>query len=285
MYHEINSILKEIANLREKPNIVLHSNGGTGIIRGTYIQLYEMLREQERLSDIDIIVYSYGGDIHSTYKICRLLKRKTRRFTVIVPHFAKSAATLLSIAANKIILAPKAELGPLDAQVPDPRDTRNTISALDSFKSLEFLRTYAIETMDITVRFLLERGLTIDEATQRGIEMVDKICNPLFCQLEPLVMGENERILGIAEQYGSRLLKDRMNEDQANSLLDRIIKRYPSHSFVIDKEELDDLGIDCTESDEVLTTLLESLDDKLMQLDNPYTYYTVPEERGNGEEE
>ena len=93
---------------------------------------------------------------------------------------AKSAATLIALSADKIILAPNAELGPLDAQVIHPRDPHSTMSALDGFKTLEFLRTYALETMNICVFYFKNKGLTTDEAMDRALALVDKICNPLL---------------------------------------------------------------------------------------------------------
>jgi len=275
---QIRSKVTEIQALRDIPLLVLRTNGNDGISRSHFNDVYQQLKSQPQFEEMDVILESFGGNIDSAYKISKLLKQKARTMNVIIPHFAKSAATLISIAADNIILAPKAELGPLDAQVPDPRNRRNRISALDTFKSLEFLRMYALETMDLTVRFLLERGLTVDEATDKSIIMVEKVCNPLMCQIDPVLMGEYERILSIAEEYGARLLESRMTRDNAEELLDKIIKRYPSHSFVIDLDELASLNITSELANPELTIKLEELDDLFSLSDKSFIEAVIPQE-------
>jgi len=41
----------------------------------------------------------------------------TESFNVIVPNFANSAATMLAIGADKIIMGTNSELGPIDPQI------------------------------------------------------------------------------------------------------------------------------------------------------------------------
>jgi len=47
-----------------------------------------------------------------------------------VPRYAKSAATLLALGADRILLGKFAEIGPLDAQFDDP-EREYRLSALD----------------------------------------------------------------------------------------------------------------------------------------------------------
>jgi len=76
-----------------------------------------------------LIVDSPGGQAAVAYRLARLFQRRTGEFWVIVPRYAKSAATLLALGAKRLILGRDAELGPLDVQMLDIEERRIWISA------------------------------------------------------------------------------------------------------------------------------------------------------------
>jgi hypothetical protein len=51
-------------------------------------------------------------------QIARAIKAHKGRKTVFVPYFSMSAGTIVSLAADEIVMSPHAVLGPIDAQVP-----------------------------------------------------------------------------------------------------------------------------------------------------------------------
>lgn len=71
---------------------------------------------------INLLLHSPGGDATIVEKIvdmCRShLSGAHRQFRVIVPNIAKSAATVLALGADKILMGYCSELGPIDPQVP-----------------------------------------------------------------------------------------------------------------------------------------------------------------------
>lgn len=65
-----------------------------------------------------LLLNSSGGNGNAAEKLlsmCR--KRFSEEFTVIVPNFAKSAATMMCLGADKIMMGYLAELGPIDPQI------------------------------------------------------------------------------------------------------------------------------------------------------------------------
>src|SRR4051812_207602 len=82
--------------------------------------------------EIDVWLESPGGDANSAYKLALMLRHVAGCVRVVVPDYAKSAATLLALAGDEIYLAPGAELGPLDAQMPEEGTVTGAISALIS---------------------------------------------------------------------------------------------------------------------------------------------------------
>jgi hypothetical protein len=72
------------------------------------------------IGDVDIlnlILHSPGGDGTCVEKIVALCRAQCKTFRVIIPHKAKSAATMIALGADEIIMGHSSEIGPIDAQV------------------------------------------------------------------------------------------------------------------------------------------------------------------------
>jgi len=66
---------------------------------------------------IDLIVHTPGGLVLAAGQIAHALKRHRAKVTVFVPHYAMSGGTLISLAADEIVMDPNAVLGPVDPQL------------------------------------------------------------------------------------------------------------------------------------------------------------------------
>jgi ClpP class serine protease len=66
--------------------------------------------------EVDLIVTSPGGSAEATEAILKYLRTKFRSIRVIVPVAAMSAATMLALGADTIVLGSHSQLGPIDPQ-------------------------------------------------------------------------------------------------------------------------------------------------------------------------
>jgi hypothetical protein len=80
----------------------------------------EMVAGLDKDSEVDLMIQSPGGDPNAAEIIVHTLLAKTKHLRVIVPQAAKSAATLVSLAADEIMMSDTSELGPIDPQVTIP---------------------------------------------------------------------------------------------------------------------------------------------------------------------
>lgn len=193
---------------------------------------------------VDVILFSHGGDISAAYLLARELRRHAETITVFVPLFAKSAATLLCLAADELVLGPLGELGPLDAQgnTKVPADT----SRLVPFKALEQLDEAVFDSYEkLVARIIKGNGVTPLEACTKASELTGALYGPLVASVDPIRMAESARGLELASQYACRLLRRYRGElhDHGCRIVHRLIHGYPSHGFVIDLEELRDLEL------------------------------------------
>ncbi len=74
-----------------------------------------------RIGEVDIlrlILNSPGGDGVVAEKIVDMCRNYCKSLEIIIPNMAKSAATLMALSADKIVMGYCSEIGPIDAQVP-----------------------------------------------------------------------------------------------------------------------------------------------------------------------
>jgi hypothetical protein len=66
---------------------------------------------------VDLILETPGGSGEAAEDIVRLIRDKYEDVGIIVPGWAKSAGTIMTMAANEILMGPTSALGPIDAQL------------------------------------------------------------------------------------------------------------------------------------------------------------------------
>lgn len=96
---------------------------GFPIFRYIDIQDSEEVLRAVKLTDdevpIDLILHTPGGLVLAAEQIAHALCRHPAKVTVFVPHYAMSGGTLISLAANEIVMDENAVLGPVDPQLGD----------------------------------------------------------------------------------------------------------------------------------------------------------------------
>ncbi|MGE5647938.1 MAG: SDH family Clp fold serine proteinase [Acidobacteriota bacterium] len=196
------------------------------------------------IDTLDVVIHSPGGHPLIAYQLMKFFRRKCKHVNVIVPLQAKSAATLMCFGADRIFMGEFSELGPLDVQINDPVERGSEpFSPLDEFKSMEFLREYAVELLDyFTLLFIKRSGISIKEAIHESIPCVTGMMRPLYEKIDPLEVGGHRRALAIGEEYASRLLR-LVGNQHGNSIVEKLVWKYPSHDFVVDIDEARELNL------------------------------------------
>ena len=80
--------------------------------------LEETLSGTDLNKDLVLLLNSPGGDALAAERIVNICRTFSKNgFSVIVPKMAKSAATMVCLGADKIIMSKTSELGPIDPQI------------------------------------------------------------------------------------------------------------------------------------------------------------------------
>jgi hypothetical protein len=256
---------RQLAALRGKPCLLFACN---------YISLPTLLTVREALRKVkgdhlDLVILSPGGDIHPAYMIARDLRRRFKTVTGFVPLYAKSGATLICLVAQELILGDLGELGPIDVQVKEKQqgDAPAVKSSLERFKALEQLQRYSLETFNLVAQVGLRAKMRLTDAYTIAIEMTCKLMGPLYSQIDPDKIAQSARYLEIGDQYAERLLaRYRPDVGDRKSVLRKLSRSYPTHDFVIDVEELREIGIPARVAAGKEVALIRRLETEILKL-------------------
>ena len=231
------------------------------------------------------MIDSHGGNIHAAYQVIELLRLHAERIHACVPFYAKSAATLLCLGAEEIVVDDLAQLGPLDTQIYEEKKggKGEFTSALNPFKTLEQLQTFSLETLDIATKTIVVRsGMGLDECLKHAIEFVRSTTGSLFTQLDPEKFGEYSRALAVGTEYGSRLLRrfTSWDDEKRMEILEKLVHGYPSHEYIIDYHELEEMGFNVKLFVDSERTAVQELF-KILPVDQTIIDLALPEEVQN----
>jgi hypothetical protein len=208
-----------------------------------------------------LVLTTFGGNADVAYRIARGFQRAYTdgEFIILISGHCKSAGTLLAIGAARLIMTDDAQLGPLDVQLGKPDAIGEMMSGLTPCQSLAFLQEHAFKLFEYCFLELLtlsDRQITLRTATQIATELATGLMDPVYAHLDPMRLGEYHRDMMVAFEYGKRLGEHNLISEAA---LKKVTHGYPSHSFIIDREEAKGLFKNVDEPQNGLLEMLEIL--------------------------
>jgi hypothetical protein len=210
------------------------------VFEGFYEQRQHLKNSAGRIA---LLIDSPGGSARYAFKLAKLIRNHAGAFTAVVPRFAKSAATLLTLGADPIILSQDGELGPLDVQYFDA-DREEYGSALNEVQAMERLNADALTAVDSVMELLSRRtGRRTKNLLPLAIKYVTGMLSALFHKLDAVHFSQMARSLKEAEHYAIRLLATRYGSDRASHIAGHLVADYPEHGFPIDPDEAAGLGL------------------------------------------
>ena len=196
---------------------------------------------------IDLILDTFGGSLDSAFKTIVFLSRFTKRLRVFVPRRAKSAGTLIAIGANELYMSPFAELGPLDTQIRDPRNPTDRVSALDCYQSVDYVRTFGLNTLSKSFRALAGEAralIPLSQLVKTSADFSIGSIAPILTQVNALDFGGWGRTLRIGEMYAQDLLsRVEYNDNESREIAHQLVYGYTHHPFPIDVNEAKRVGL------------------------------------------
>jgi ClpP class serine protease len=168
-----------------------------------------------------LMLNSPGGDANAAEKLLMMCRERFREeFDVIVPDYAKSAATMIALGSDKIMMGYLAELGPIDPQLQtSPIPGGEVVPARSFIDGLDMIRTKVKSDGDPVQMYL-----------------------PMLSQIRPEVLAICQRAIDDAKTFAEKWLKKcmlRNDPRQAEAVAGMLSTgdAYKSHGKVIDFNE------------------------------------------------
>jgi len=193
------NLFKKI-ELSEKPQrkliayISRFGNPKSAITPDDIAPIGSMLQNIGTVDYLDLMIHSLGGSGVTAEKIVDMCRKHCKKeFRVIVPNMAKSAATMIALGADAIVMGYCSELGPIDAQ------TTILIAGVPQQISVQSF---------IDARRALFKEL--HEAKSKGQEFIGYLQQLTASTMEPAFINECERETRFAIDLVKKWLPENM---------------------------------------------------------------------------
>ncbi len=205
--------------------------------------MHELLQGLGPQQKVTLLLKSDGGSGMAALRMVHLLRRFTKRLTVLAPLNCASAATMLALGADTIAMGPLSYLTAVDTSLEhdlSPVDHTNNLVAVSN------------DEVDRVIRLWKET------VARRG-----EVVNPyqeLYKYVHPLVIGALDRASSLSLMLCREILgyhmKDRAKAERISRQLN---SSYPAHQYPITSREARRLGLDIHDLDPKLDLMLQEL--------------------------
>lgn len=222
--------------------LVTYWNNPRGeVCHNDVLAFYELLERLGQKERIYLFVKSHGGHGQASLRIVNLLRKYCRELVALVPLECASAATMMALGANRILMGPMAYLTAIDTSLthdlsPIDRDNERVSVSLDE----------------------LNRVIRLWQKEKGGVE--DNPYKSLYAYVHPLVIGAVDRADSLSIMLCKELLSHHISDEAvAERIAQTLNSRYPSHSYPILLEEAVKIGLEAGPMDRESNDLLLEL--------------------------
>lgn len=228
-------LIQQIEGLRKSRVITYLTSDRQGPINARIAMdvvpiISKQLRTIGKTQNIDLFLYSTGGDTMVPWRLVSMIREYCDKFSVLVPYKAHSAATMVVLGADEIMMSDLSELSPIDpstANVFNPQDPQNPQNRIP------------ISVEDVMAYFDLAKnkfGIKNDEELSRIFNKFVE-SNP---QIHPLALGNVNRTHNLIRILAKRLLKSHrtpMKEEEIEKIVNYFTEKLYSHQYLIGRKE------------------------------------------------
>lgn len=220
--------IKKLSQLR-KGEIIIYITGdkkpeqqfGTMIALDVLPIFYQHLSKIGKQKKIVLFLYSCGGSLDAPWPIINLIREYCDEFEIIIPFKALSAATLICLGADKILMSSMSQLSPIDpiGTFQTSKDTRTSISIEDVTGFISFAK----EKVKISKQDAL-------------IEVLKKLSD----EIKPSILGSINRTHSLIRDLSKKILelhKKKIQDTQIQKIIENLTEKLYSHQHLINRNE------------------------------------------------
>jgi hypothetical protein len=205
-----------------------------------------------KTNKITLFLHSRGGDTGVGWSIANLIRSFCDEFEIIVPLRAHSAATLLCLGADRIVMTKQASLGPFDPSVNTPLNPAIPGAPPQAPKigvSVESIKGYI--------------QLATDELKIKNSTDKTQVLSLLSNSIHPLVLGSVFRARAHIRMLATNLIKKQLkhtNPKNEKKIVSFLCGDSGSHDYTINRKEArDTLGLNIEKPDDDLYAIIRDI--------------------------
>ena len=236
-------VLDKLSRALGEPVITYWNSTKGSICQSDVAGLYALLRNVGKIERLSLFVKSDGGSGQASLRMVNLLRRYVKHLTVLTPLECQSAATMLALGADRILMGPLAHLSAVDTSLThdlSPIDRDNDRVSVSNDELLRVIRLWTEQAKDSTT-------------------------NPyesLFPYVHPLVIGAVDRSSALSTRICEEILSYHMDDkDRAREISNNLNSGYPSHNYPITLREAKRIGLNVEPMDDDVNALLFELNE------------------------
>src|SRR3984957_19003902 len=236
-------VIERLSAALGEPVITYWNSTKGSICQNDVIGLYALLRNAGKLDNLTLFLKSDGGSGQASLRMVNLLRQHAKHLTVLAPLECQSAATMLALGADRILMGPLAHLSAVDTSLThdlSPIDRDNDRVSVSNDELLRVVRLWSEQAKDSTT-------------------------NPyaaLFPYVHPLVIGAVDRSSALSTRICEEILSYHMEDlDRAREISNILNSGYPSHNYPITLREAKRIGLNVEPMDDSVNALLFELNE------------------------
>jgi hypothetical protein len=248
-------LYRQIEAARKRPLIAYitsaRQNASGQIAPDVIPQLTKQLAQIPKDSrEIDILIVSNGGDPTVSWRIISLLRERFDQVGALLPFAAFSAATLIALGADEIVMHPFANLGPVDPQL----TYRRRIPGQPGQQETADVVQFGSEDLRNFMEYVREDvGISDQEQLEKAFELVCK-------EVGSIPIGVARRGAQLALSMGEQLLSLHMKDgSKAKAIAETLNKSFYHHGYPLGRKEVEKIGLPLNNPDEALEGFLWSV--------------------------
>lgn len=184
----------------------------------------------DECENIDLFIFTLGGDILAAFGLNRLLREYANRINVLIPNMCISAGTLFALGCDQILMTKTSVLGPIDPSINRPLNPAVNING-------------QVQQLPLSVESVAGfKGLVSDEWGIKKQPELSTILKLLSEKVHPLALGDVYRVRQQIELLATNLLKLHRTDDRnIKKIVKKLTKELGSHDYLIFRKEAKEL--------------------------------------------
>lgn len=188
-------------------------------------------------TSVDVMIVSTGGDPMVAWRAISMLRERVNKISVLIPSCAYSAATLLTLGADEIVMHTCGNLGPVDPQISGQH--KNPDGSTSHFH-------FGTEDLTAFLDFAKKRvGITDQACLLESFKM-------FATDVGATAIGIAARSGSLSQKLGIKMLQTHLHgsdSKESQSIVDKLNKEFFNHGYPVSKTEAKEIGLPVAKGD------------------------------------